>query len=134
MAVKNDKWFATGRRKSSVARLHLVKGKGDIIINKSKTTLIDYFKRESLVMELREPLVLVDFDNKHDFIVNINGGGLSGQAGALRLAISRSLEKLNPELRAILKKAGMLTRDARVVERKKYGQPGARKKFQFSKR
>ena len=85
-------------------------------------------------MELREPLVLVDFDNKYDFIVNIHGGGLSGQAGALRLAISRSLEKLNPELRPILKKAGMLTRDARVVERKKYGQPGARKKFQFSKR
>ena len=107
-----------GRRKSSIARVHLVKGKGNIIINKSKATLIDYFKRESLVMELREPLVLVDFDNKHDFIVNINGGGLSGQAGALRLAISRSLEKLNPELRAILKKAGMLTRDARVVERK----------------
>ena len=125
---------AVGRRKSSIARVHLVKGKGNIIINKSKATLIDYFKRESLVMELREPLVLVDFDNKHDFIVNINGGGLSGQAGALRLAISRSLEKLNPELRAILKKAGMLTRDARVVERKKYGQPGARKKFQFSKR
>ena len=125
---------AIGRRKSSVARVHLVKGKGNFIINKSKATLIEYFKRESLVMELREPFVLVDFDNKYDFIVNINGGGLSGQARALRLAISRSLEKLNPELRAILKKAGMLTRDARVVERKKYGQPGARKKFQFSKR
>ena len=125
---------AVGRRKSSVARVHLVKGKGNFIINKSKGTLIEYFKRESLVMELREPFVLVDFDNKYDFIVNIHGGGLSGQARALRLAISRSLEKLNPELRAILKKAGMLTRDARVVERKKYGQPGARKKFQFSKR
>ena len=125
---------AIGRRKSSVARVHLVKGKGNFIINKSKATLIEYFKRESLVMELREPFVLVDFDNKYDFIVNIHGGGLSGQARALRLAISRSLEKLNPELRAILKKAGMLTRDARVVERKKYGQPGARKKFQFSKR
>ena len=125
---------AVGRRKSSIARLYLIKGKGNIIINKSKATLIEYFKRESLVMELREPFVLVDFDNKYDFIVNIHGGGLSGQAGALRLAISRSLEKLNPELRPILKKAGMLTRDARVVERKKYGQPGARKKFQFSKR
>jgi len=125
---------AIGRRKSSVARVHLVKGKGNFIINKSKGTLIEYFKRESLVMELKEPFVLVDFDNKYDFIVNIHGGGLSGQARALRLAISRSLEKLNPELRAILKKAGMLTRDARVVERKKYGQPGARKKFQFSKR
>ena len=133
MITKNN-INAVGRRKSSIARVHLVKGKGNFIINKSKATLIEYFKRESLVMELREPFVLVDFDNKYDFIVNIHGGGLSGQARALRLAISRSLEKLNPELRAILKKAGMLTRDARVVERKKYGQPGARKKFQFSKR
>ena len=132
--INKNNIIALGRRKSSIARVHLVKGKGNFIINKSKATLIEYFKRESLVMELREPFVLVDFDNKYDFIVNIHGGGLSGQAGALRLAISRSLEKLNPELRAILKKAGMLTRDARVVERKKYGQPGARKKFQFSKR
>ena len=132
--INKNNITVVGRRKASVARVHLVKGKGNIIINKSKATLLEYFKRESLVMELREPFVLVDFDNKYDFIVNIHGGGLSGQAGALRLAISRSLEKLNPELRAILKKAGMLTRDARVVERKKYGQPGARKKFQFSKR
>ena len=132
--INKNNISVVGRRKASVARVHLVKGKGNIIINKSKATLIEYFKRESLVMELREPFVLVDFDNKYDFIVNIHGGGLSGQARALRLAISRSLEKLNPELRAILKKAGMLTRDARVVERKKYGQPGARKKFQFSKR
>ena len=132
--INKNNISVVGRRKASIARVHLVKGKGNIIINKSKATLIEYFKRESLVMELREPFVLVDFDNKYDFIVNIHGGGLSGQAGALRLAISRSLEKLNPELRAILKKAGMLTRDARVVERKKYGQPGARKKFQFSKR
>ena len=132
--INKNNIIALGRRKSSIARVHLVKGKGNFIINKSKATLIEYFKRESLVMELREPFVLVDFDNKYDFIVNIHGGGLSGQAGALRLAISRSLEKLNPELRSILKKAGMLTSDARVVERKKYGQPGARKKFQFSKR
>lgn len=132
--INKNNISVVGRRKASIARVHLVKGKGNIIINKSKATLIEYFKRESLVMELREPFVLVDFDNKYDFIVNIHGGGLSGQAGALRLAISRSLEKINPELRAILKKAGMLTRDARVVERKKYGQPGARKKFQFSKR
>jgi len=125
---------AVGRRKASIARVHLVKGKGNIYVNKSKETLLNYFKRESLVMELKEPLVLVDFDNKYDFLVNIKGGGLTGQARALRLAISRSLEKINPELRSILKKAGMLTRDARVVERKKYGQPGARKKFQFSKR
>ena len=85
-------------------------------------------------MELKEPLSLVDFDNKFDITINVKGGGLSSQARATRLAISRSLEIINPEYRPILKKAGMLTRDARVVERKKYGQPGARKKFQFSKR
>ena len=132
--INKNNIMVVGRRKASVARVHLVKGKGNIFINKSKESLLDYFKRESLVMELKEPLSLVDFDDKYDFIVNIKGGGLTGQARALRLAISRSLEKLNPELRSILKKAGMLTRDARVVERKKYGQPGARKKFQFSKR
>tara|TARA_Y100000590_G_C15387834_1_gene888896 strand:+ start:277 stop:678 length:402 start_codon:yes stop_codon:yes gene_type:complete len=132
--INKNNISAIGRRKSSIARVHLVKGKGNIFINKKKDTLLDYFKRESLVMELKEPLALVDFDNKYDFLVNIKGGGLTAQARALRLAISRTLEKINPELRAILKKAGMLTRDARVVERKKYGQPGARKKFQFSKR
>jgi len=132
--TNNNKISAVGRRKSSIARVHLVKGKGNILINKSKQTLLEYFKRKSLVMELKEPLSLVDFNENYDFMVNIKGGGLTGQARALRLAISRSLEKLNPDLRSVLKKAGMLTRDSRVVERKKYGQPGARKKFQFSKR
>ena len=132
--TNNNKISAVGRRKSSIARVHLVKGKGNILINRSKQTLLEYFKRKSLVMELKEPLSLVDFNEKYDFMVNIKGGGLTGQARALRLAISRSLEKLNPDLRSVLKKAGMLTRDSRVVERKKYGQPGARKKFQFSKR
>ncbi len=83
---------------------------------------------------LMQPLGLVEFNNKYDFVVNVNGGGLSGQAGAVRLGIARSLEKIDPSFRSVLKKAGMLRRDARVVERKKYGQPGARKKFQFSKR
>tara|TARA_B000000437_G_scaffold62262_1_gene44820 strand:+ start:608 stop:1009 length:402 start_codon:yes stop_codon:yes gene_type:complete len=132
--TNNNKISAVGRRKSSIARVHLVKGKGNILINRSKQTLLEYFKRKSLVMELKEPLSLVDFNENYDFMVNIKGGGLTGQARALRLAISRSLEKLNPDLRSVLKKAGMLTRDSRVVERKKYGQPGARKKFQFSKR
>ena len=85
-------------------------------------------------MMLSQPLNLVEFKNKYDFVVNVNGGGLSGQAGAVRLGIARSLEKIDPSFRTILKKEGMLRRDARVVERKKYGQPGARKKFQFSKR
>ena len=132
--TNNHKITAVGRRKSSIARVHLIKGKGNILINRDKQTLLEYFKRKSLVMELKEPLSLVDFNEKYDFMVNIKGGGLTGQARALRLAISRSLEKLNPDLRSVLKKAGMLTRDSRVVERKKYGQPGARKKFQFSKR
>ncbi len=124
--------IALGRRKKSIARVRFIKGKGKIIINDREA--IDYFKRSSLVMELQEPLSIVDFDNKSDIVVNVNGGGLSGQAGAVRLGIARTLEAINPDFRSKLKKAGMLTRDSRVVERKKPGQPGARKKFQFSKR
>ena len=124
--------IALGRRKKSIARVRLIKGKGKILINDRDA--IDYFKRSSLVMELQEPLSIVDFDNKSDIVVNVNGGGLSGQAGAVRLGIARILEAINPDFRSKLKKAGMLTRDSRVVERKKPGQPGARKKFQFSKR
>ena len=121
-----------GRRKRSVARVRFIKGKGKIVINDREA--IDYFKRPSLVMELKEPLSIVDFDNKSDILVKVVGGGLSGQAGAVRLGIARTLEAINPDFRTKLKKAGMLTRDSRVVERKKPGQPGARKKFQFSKR
>ena len=123
---------ALGRRKKSIARVRFIKGKGKILINDREA--IDYFKRSSLVMELQEPLSIVDFDNKSDIVVNVNGGGLSGQAGAVRLGIARTLEAMSPDFRSKLKKAGMLTRDSRVVERKKPGQPGARKKFQFSKR
>jgi len=129
MSVKST---IVGRRKSSIARVIFVKGKGEIKINNRKP--IEYFKRKSLVMEFKEPLTLVDFDNKYDIHINVKGGGLSGQAGAVRLGISRFLQEINPEWRSVLKSAGMLTRDARIVERKKYGQPGARKKFQFSKR
>jgi len=124
--------IALGRRKKSIARVRFIKGKGKILINDREA--IDYFKRSSLVMELQEPLSIVDFDNKSDIVVNVNGGGLSGQAGAVRLGIARTLEAMNPDCRSKLKKAGMLTRDSRVVERQKPGQPGARKKFQFSKR
>ena len=124
--------IALGRRKKSIARVRFIKGKGKILVNDREA--IDYFKRSSLVMELQEPLSIVDFDNKSDIVVNVNGGGLSGQAGAVRLGIARTLEAMSPDFRSKLKKAGMLTRDSRVVERKKPGQPGARKKFQFSKR
>jgi len=131
--LKNIKTqISVGRRKASVARVLFKKGSGKIIVN--NTEVLDYFKRQSLVMVIRQPLELVAFNNKYDFLINVKGGGLSGQAGASRLGISRSLEKIDPGFRPTLKKAGMLTRDARVVERKKYGQPGARKKFQFSKR
>tara|TARA_Y100000994_G_scaffold142691_1_gene116943 strand:- start:15 stop:407 length:393 start_codon:yes stop_codon:yes gene_type:complete len=124
--------IALGRRKRSIARVRFIKGKGNILINDREVS--EYFKRPSLVMELKEPLSIVEFDNKKDILVNVKGGGLSGQAGAVRLAIARTLQEINPDFRNKLKKAGMLTRDSRVVERKKPGQPGARKKFQFSKR
>ena len=123
---------SVGKRKSSIARVRFIKGNGKMIINAFEP--IKYFKRKSLVMVVNQPLKLVEFDGKYDIHVNVQGGGLSGQAGAVRLGISRNLEKINPDFRPILKKEGMLTRDSRVVERKKYGQPGARKKFQFSKR
>tara|TARA_B100001996_G_scaffold319058_1_gene262782 strand:+ start:267 stop:659 length:393 start_codon:yes stop_codon:yes gene_type:complete len=130
--LKNTHNISVGRRKASVARVFYKNGSGKIIVNDSN--VLEYFKRESLVMMLSQPLELIEFNKKYDFVVNVNGGGLSGQAGAVRLGIARSLEKIDPSFRSTLKKAGMLKRDARVVERKKYGQPGARKKFQFSKR
>ena len=132
MAKKNESWSSIGRRKSSVARVQMTSGKGAIIIN--KRLIENYFGRDTLKMMLGQPLELMQLTGKYDITVNVNGGGLSGQAGAIRLGIARCIEKINPENRPDLKQAGMLTRDAREVERKKYGQPGARKKFQFSKR
>ena len=129
---KNEIWNATGRRKSSVARVLMSVGKGSFTIN--RRNIEDYFGRQSLKIMLEQPLSILDIKGRYDIIVNVNGGGLSGQAGAIRLGIARCLEKINPDHRSSLKEAGMLTRDSREVERKKYGQPGARKKFQFSKR
>jgi small subunit ribosomal protein S9 len=122
----------TGRRKESVARVRIAPGTGNITIN--GRNIDAYFGRETSKMILVEPLKLVDQMGKFDIQVAANGGGLSGQAGAIRHGISRALSLLNPEWRPVLKKAGFLTRDARAVERKKYGRPGARKRFQFSKR
>ena len=130
--LKNSNYICVGRRKSSVARVSYKKGNGKIVVNNCE--VLDYFKRKSLVMMLNQPFELVNFNNKYDFSINVKGGGLTGQAGAVKLGISRTLEKIDPSFRDVLKKTGMLTRDARVVERKKPGQPGARKKFQFSKR
>ena len=132
MSKKSESWSAIGRRKSSIARVQMTSGKGAIIIN--KRPIENYFGRDTLKMMLGQPLELMQLKGKYDITVNVNGGGLSGQAGAIRLGIARCIEKINPDNRPGLKQAGMLTRDAREVERKKYGQPGARKKFQFSKR
>ncbi len=121
-----------GRRKEAVARVRIAPGTGNITIN--GRTMDEYFGRETSKMILVEPLKLVDQMGKLDIFVNARGGGLSGQAGAIRHGISRALCELNPEYRPVLKKAGFMTRDARAVERKKYGRPGARKRFQFSKR
>ena len=132
MAKKSESWSAIGRRKSSIARVQMASGKGAININ--KRPIENYFGRDTLKMMLGQPLELMQLTGKYDITVNVNGGGLSGQAGAIRLGIARCIEKINPDNRPDLKQAGMLTRDAREVERKKYGQPGSRKKFQFSKR
>jgi small subunit ribosomal protein S9 len=132
MSGKENQFTAIGRRKSSIARVRFVKGKGKFTVNNRDVE--SYFGRDTLKMMMRQPMELVGFADKYDIIANVDGGGLTGQAGAIRLGISRVLEKIDPEHRPILKKAGMMTRDSREVERKKYGQPGARKNFQFSKR
>ena len=130
--AEQERWYATGRRKESTARVWMKPGEGNVIIN--RRSMDDYFGRDVLKMILQQPLDLVNQKGKVDILVNVRGGGMSGQAGAIRHGISRALLEMEPELRGTLKKAGFLTRDARKVERKKYGQPGARKKFQFSKR
>ena len=133
MSVKKiERWDAIGRRKSSVARVRILNGKGVYTIN--KRNINDYFGRGILKMVIKQPLELLGIEGKYDINVNVVGGGLSGQAGAIRLGIARGIEKVDSDYRKILKENGLLTRDSREVERKKPGQPGARKKFQFSKR
>ena len=127
-----NQFYGTGRRKSSVARVFLRPGQGRITVNKKP--IDDYFERESSKLIIRQPLAIAESLDSFDIYITVNGGGKSGQAGAIRLGISRALVESDPSLRPPLKKAGLLTRDARKVERKKYGQPGARKRFQFSKR
>ena len=128
--MAND-FNAVGRRKSAVARVRLVPGEGKVLIN--KRDIDDYFGLETLKMTVRQPMNLTNVGN-FDVMVNVKGGGLSGQAGAIRHGISRALCKTDPELRATLKKAGLLTRDPRMKERKKYGLNAARRAPQFSKR
>ena len=125
-------FYGTGRRKRSVARVYLSPGKGDIKVNGE--SFRDYLCRDSLATIVMQPLVAVEGEKAYDIEINVNGGSLTGQAGAIRLGISRALLDVNSEYRSVLKEKGFLTRDARKVERKKPGQPGARKNFQFSKR
>ena len=125
-------YYGTGRRKTSVARVYLRPGGGDIKIN--RRTFENYFPNETLQMIIRQPLKLTETAGKFDILVNVDGGGAAGQAGAVRHGITRALLEYNPDFRGSLKKAGLVTRDPRKKERKKYGQKGARKRFQFSKR
>jgi small subunit ribosomal protein S9 len=122
----------TGRRKNATARVYLRPGSGQITIN--KRTFENYFPNETLRMIIRQPLTLTETANRFDILVNVDGGGISGQAGAVRHGITRALMEFNSDLRTRLKKAGFVTRDPRQKERKKYGQKGARARFQFSKR
>lgn len=130
--MSEERYYATGKRKTSVARVWLTPGDGSITINKRH--IDDYLKRETAKMIIRQPLELTETLGKYDIYVNVQGGGISGQAGAIKHGISKALLEVNPDFRALLKKAGFLTRDSRIKERKKYGQPGARKRFQYSKR
>ena len=124
--------YGTGRRKGAVARVWMKRGKGVVTINGK--SLMDYFARPVLQMMLMQPFAIADRLNQYDIIATVKGGGLSGQAGAVRHGLSRAMIAYEPDLRGILKKNGFLTRDARVVERKKYGRRKARRSFQFSKR
>lgn len=121
-----------GRRKTSVARIYMQPGKGEIKINNKDYT--EYFPIDIMQIVVKQPLAIVDVEGKYDIKVNVDGGGFKGQAEAVRLAISRALCEIDEEFRPALKKEGFLTRDARMVERKKYGRKKARKRFQFSKR
>jgi len=132
MATEVQQWQATGKRKCAIARILLKPGSGTITVN--KRTLEDYFPRLPLRNVLRRPLQIVEAENLYDVIANVLGGGPTGQAEAIRHGIARALVLADEKRRGAIKKAGFLTRDARKKERKKYGQPGARKRFQYSKR
>ncbi|CAN5882565.1 30S ribosomal protein S9 [soil metagenome] len=125
-------YYGTGRRKTSTARVFLRPGNGGLVINRKP--LEQAFPTEALRTQIKQPMLLTETTDKFDVLATLSGGGIAGQAGALRLGIARALVEYNIELRQRLKKAGFLTRDARIKERKKYGQKGARKRFQFSKR
>ncbi|MDE6640552.1 MAG: 30S ribosomal protein S9 [Acetatifactor sp.] len=130
--AKTEKYYGTGRRKKSIARVYLVPGKGEVTIN--KRSMDDYFGMETLKVIVRQPLALTETTEKYDVLVNVKGGGYTGQAGAIRHGIARALLQVDADYRPALKKAGFLTRDSRMKERKKYGLKAARRAPQFSKR
>jgi small subunit ribosomal protein S9 len=130
--MSEQRYYATGKRKSAIARVYMKAGNGNIVVNKRNYD--EYFTRPSLKMVIKQPLEIAGKKDQVDLYVNVSGGGVAGQAGAVKHGISKALLEYDAELRAVLKRAGFLTRDARIKERKKYGQPGARKRFQFSKR
>jgi small subunit ribosomal protein S9 len=130
--MTEKRFYATGKRKCAIARIYMKEGNGVLTVN--KRNFDDYFTRDSLKMIIQQPIELVGKKGKFDFFINVNGGGMAGQAGAVKHGISKALVEYDLALRSALKKAGFLTRDSRIKERKKYGQPGARKRFQFSKR
>jgi small subunit ribosomal protein S9 len=130
--VPEIQYYGTGRRKTSTARVYLRPGAGEVMVNRKAFDV--YFPNETLRMIIRQPLNLTETTGKFDVLVNVAGGGPAGQAGAIRHGITRALIEYNGDLRPALKQAGLVTRDPRIKERKKYGQKGARKRFQFSKR
>ncbi len=130
--MEKVQYYGTGRRKSSVARVRLIPGKGQITIN--NRGFVDYIPSGATRLDVLQPLTLTKTESSYDVVVNVCGGGISGQAGAIRHGITRALLEVNPEYRPILKKAGLITRDPRSKERKKYGLKGARRAPQFSKR
>ena len=130
--MKGSYHYATGRRKNAIARVYLKPGTGKITVNDRE--VLEHFKRDTLQMIIEQPLIVTESMGKYDIKAHVNGGGLTGQAGALLLGIARALVKADDDMKSVLRRNGFLTRDSRMVERKKYGQPGARKRFQFSKR
>jgi small subunit ribosomal protein S9 len=130
--MAEQKFYATGKKKTSVARVWIKPGSGNVVVN--QRSLDEFFGRETSKMVVHQPLELTDNVGKFDISVNVSGGGPSGQAGAIKHGITKALLEADPELRAVLKKAGFITRDSRVKERKKYGRRAARRSFQFSKR
>ncbi len=130
--MAEKRYYATGKRKTAIARVWMKEGSGTLVVN--KRDFDEYFTGDIFKMLIKQPLEVTGQMSKFDFYINVRGGGISGQAGAIKHGISKALLEYDAALRPVLKQAGFLTRDSRIKERKKYGQPGARKRFQFSKR